>query len=209
MLSKKTQYIYLFIIYFMSNLLLYIVNLLASHEHGYIDGLRKLSQECIFLPETPITEILTSWRGSKYYVLTLDKEKRERENHLFENEKDIVHKRRYCLMTMWAFTHMWLYLIIGFYCPKLFFASFFVGVLFEYFEGYFFQCHDALDIVFNSLGFLIGYQLQKWVFKQRDAFKTGFRPSLAFFTLTTLLIAYGFFYKIKNYQTDTNKSCAQ
>lgn len=199
MLSQKKQYIYLLFIYIISNLLLFFVNVLASAEHSYIDGLHKLSHECIILQESPLTKLLTSVRGSKYYTLTLNQETRASENRASELDADMMHKRRYCLMTLWAFTHVWLYIIIGFYCPKLFLASFFVGILFECFEGYFFQCHDLLDIGFNSLGFFIGYYLQQWFFK-KGAFTTLFRPSLAVFGLSTLLIAYWLFCKIIKYQ---------
>lgn len=63
---------------------------------------------------------------------------------------------KYCFMTSWAITHLILYAIIGFLFPKMFWTSFFVGVVFEIAEWLTLDCHDLLDLFWNSLGFFIG-----------------------------------------------------
>jgi hypothetical protein len=61
-----------------------------------------------------------------------------------------------CLITFWSFAHFMLYFILGLLLPHMFLETFVIGVGFEIFEYYKYDCHDALDIFFNTTGFLIG-----------------------------------------------------
>jgi hypothetical protein len=65
------------------------------------------------------------------------------------------------LVSLWAVSHAYLYMVIGFFCPNLFIESFLIGAFFEYFEKMKWECHDGLDVIFNSFGFIIGYLLNK------------------------------------------------
>ncbi len=65
----------------------------------------------------------------------------------------------HCVMTFWNFTHLLLYTAIGFFCPDLFVETMVAGFIFELAEYQVFDCHDALDLFYNSLGFYIGFTL--------------------------------------------------
>ena len=87
---------------------------------------------------------LTTTRGENYYIGVTG-----------EEQKDVLNK---CLVTFWGGSHFILYLLLGFFCPNLFWQTFILGVLFEIYEEYMYDCHDALDVVLNTAGFLIGRQ---------------------------------------------------
>lgn len=68
----------------------------------------------------------------------------------------------YCLVTTWAVTHIALYAVLGFLFPNRFWETLAVGVVFEGLEWLTFDCHDMLDVVWNSLGFLLGSSVARW-----------------------------------------------
>ena len=65
-----------------------------------------------------------------------------------------------CFVTFWGFSHFVLYVILGYYCPNKFYTTLFIGIAFEIYEWYQFNCADPLDIVFNILGFAFGRYLR-------------------------------------------------
>jgi len=71
-----------------------------------------------------------------------------------------------CLITLWGISHAALYSIIGYCCPDMFLESFIIGVGFETWEVILMDCHDVLDIVWNSIGFMIGYYIQAYRFSK-------------------------------------------
>jgi hypothetical protein len=78
-------------------------------------------------------------------------------------DQRIKRSSRYCLMTTWAITHIVLYAIIGFLFPTLFWPTFMIGVAYEVMEWITFDCHDVLDLVWNSIGFLIGASIRTFL----------------------------------------------
>lgn len=68
-----------------------------------------------------------------------------------------------CMMTFWGFTHVLLYTILGFLFPDMFIQLFLLGIIFEIYEKYKFDCHDTLDIYFNTIGLLIGYTASSYL----------------------------------------------
>ena len=95
------------------------------------------------------TEKITCKRG-KGYFLKNGKQNAEQCDNL-----------KYCVFTMWSFMHFIFYILIGFFCPSLFFLTLSIGIIFEIFEYFTFDCHDILDVVYNSSGFGVGYLLHK------------------------------------------------
>lgn len=85
---------------------------------------------------------ITKYRGDNYYIGITDKEKKEKLDN--------------CLITWWGGTHFLLYCILGYTVPTLFWETFTLGCLFEVYEYKKYQCHDALDIILNTAGFLLG-----------------------------------------------------
>lgn len=73
--------------------------------------------------------------------------------------------QKYCFVTSWAVTHVALYALLGFYFPDKFFETFAIGVGFEALEWITFDCHDWVDVFWNTLGFVIGFLLRKVVTK--------------------------------------------
>lgn len=65
-----------------------------------------------------------------------------------------------CLITFWGTSHYMLYFFLGYWCPALFWPTFVIGVGFEVYEYVQYDCADALDIAFNTIGFLSGSLLK-------------------------------------------------
>lgn len=69
--------------------------------------------------------------------------------------------REFCLVTTWSIAHFLMYTLIGFIFPRYFWQSFAIGVAFEGLEWMTLDCHDVLDIVWNSCGFAFGAWLRQ------------------------------------------------
>ncbi len=138
-LSVNQQYIVAIIIYIIAYLycLVYAPTIAKNKS-----GLNKLHEACLFSCDS--CNILTKTRGKNYYISTT----------MTDEEKK---KSEFCLLTWWGFAHFMLYSIIGFICPDIFWETFVIGIGFEVYEhSPHLDCHDELDIVWNSMGFLAG-----------------------------------------------------
>lgn len=69
-----------------------------------------------------------------------------------------------CLITFWTLSHFILYSVIGFLLPDMFWQSFIVGVGFEIYEKYKYNCEDYFDIIANSAGFGFGWFINKLIY---------------------------------------------
>lgn len=81
---------------------------------------------------------LTQYRGKNYYI-GLDKT-----------------PNRFCFATFWSMSHFILYAFLGYMAPDYFWTTFLIGAAFEWYEHEYYDCHDLLDIGFNTAGFLVG-----------------------------------------------------
>lgn len=104
--------------------------------------LSKLFQTC-WVGDTDKPTWLQKLRGNNYWLSTGG-----------------TQQPRYCLITSWAISHVALYAIIGYMFPDLFWQSLLIGIMYELLEWCTLDCHDVLDIGWNSLGFLIGATLK-------------------------------------------------
>ena len=80
-------------------------------------------------------------------------------NYLVEDEidrKESIKSTSTCLITFYSFTHLVLYFILGYLVPSLYLESFFIGIIFEFWERYNWDAHDFLDPVYNGIGLLLG-----------------------------------------------------
>lgn len=79
------------------------------------------------------------------------------DNYIIE-KTDEVRKRRIknCSFTFWNLSHFMLYAVITFLCPQMYMEFFIMGLGFEVYECYMYDCHDAMDIVANTAGILAG-----------------------------------------------------
>lgn len=85
---------------------------------------------------------LTQYRGKNYYI-GIDK---------------TVNPS--CFATFWSSSHFVLYFFLGYTAPDYFWTTFMIGALFECYEYQYYDCHDLLDIGFNTTGFLLGKLLR-------------------------------------------------
>ncbi len=175
-LNKNKQYVIMCILYIGSFLMVLSIFYLCDVDHSYNVGLNKFINECLCLSDTKISKLLTSLRGEEYY-LTRDKYK----------------DNKHCLVSIWAFTHVVLYAMIGFFCPDLFYPSLIIGILFELGERIF-NCHDILDVIFNTIGFGIGYQVNNLFLN-----KKSFKASIFYAGLIICVILTGMCIKIVNH----------
>jgi hypothetical protein len=195
-ISRNKQYLILGFIYIISFMFILFVNKKLSTEHSHSDGIYKLVYDCIFFNETNFCKKLTSTRGKKYYTITAD---RKASNE--EDEQKFKKNQEYCLVSLWAVCHVYLYIVIGFFCPNLFVESFIIGALFEYFEKMKWDCHDGLDVIFNSFGFGIGYFLNKLIFKNNGNIM---KKSIISFILLTIVLLLVMIQRIQLYQKKIN-----
>ena len=86
-------------------------------------------------------------RGNNYYI-----------NDTTSEDKKML---EYCLCTQWNLLHILLFIFLTIIYPKYIILFWICGVLFEVFEYLFFECHDYLDIFYNTLGILIGLSFIK------------------------------------------------
>ena len=108
---------------------------------GWVKPLNEFFDKC-WVGESN-DHVLQALRGNNYWMSLTEKP-----------------KPRFCLFTTWALTHVILYAIIGFMYPTMFWPAFLIGVGFEILEWVTFDCHDILDIVWNSVGFFLGAMLK-------------------------------------------------
>ena len=134
-MKLKKEYYILFIIYSIS-----IIGMIIAYVYRkYNKFIRDKINGCLITYNSDITDFITKNRGFEY--------------------NDSIYLKD-CIVTHWHLSHLLLYVFIGFFCPNLFLLSFSIGVSWEILE-YFVQQNDFTDIIFNTIGFFIGYILNK------------------------------------------------
>jgi hypothetical protein len=66
-----------------------------------------------------------------------------------------------CIFTFWEFSHIILHMLIGYYYNA--YISIGIGVGFEIFEHYVYNCGSFMDLFYNSLGLLIGVSIRSLI----------------------------------------------
>ena len=140
-MTKTKEYLIALFIYIIA----YIYALIIAPKIGFCkvkkcDVINNVHESCLL--NCKFTKSLTKYRGNNYYIGITDDEKKA--------------KLETCLITWWGGTHFLLYLLLGYLTPSLFLETFILGVGFEIYESYAFDCHDLIDIVLNTSGFLVG-----------------------------------------------------
>jgi hypothetical protein len=189
--SSKTQYKFMTYIYIIILYATLIIVKISEKKHKYGIGMYNLIQDCVIYTEHPIVAKLTSFRGKNDFTVNNIEKNLENniKNNIEKQNKNEKDNHKYCILSLWALTHIFLYMLIGFFCPDLFIPSFLIGVIYEIVEKYSFECHDALDIFYNSLGFGIGFAINKMVFNNN----TESVSKILLKTLLIIIIAYGVF----------------
>ena len=102
---------------------------------------------------------------SNNYLNMLTKSTRGKNYWLTNNDNN-------CFITTWHIYHLVQYIFLGYFFPSYYVELICIGILFEFFEKYFFECDDIIDIVFNIIGLNIGLFLH-FIFRRR-MFPGGF-----------------------------------
>lgn len=113
---------------------------IVNKKSGILGCINKFHKESIITING--CEPLTQFRGDNYYISEMSDELKSELNT--------------CLLTTWGALHMLLYAFIGYFAPDYFWETFAVGVAFECYEAVAFNCEDPLDVVWNSIGFMVG-----------------------------------------------------
>lgn len=151
MLSKimNNSYALMFTIYAISAVLLFLIT--RSSDSPYVPNwVAPLGKFCFIQAPPSMWNFLRENRGKNYYL--------NKANGL---DKDVTPN---CMLTIWGVSHIVLYMILGWFVPDKFWETLIIGILFEYLEKTFLDCHDPLDIMWNTIGFLIGRYLRTGTF---------------------------------------------
>lgn len=102
----------------------------------------EVDEFCLYECNTPLCKnIVKNSRDSGYFL----------HDKLYEADK--------CGLTWYEITHVIFHIFIGYYYNI--YVSLGVGIGFEIFERYKFNNGSYLDILYNMLGFVIGYNIRK------------------------------------------------
>ena len=187
---KNQAYILMFL-YTVCGVGFIIAYLIKKYSKKYNKAIDKYNQLCMLYDKSNIVQKITNYRGIQYYF----------NGHLDNNndKKTILYKRKYCVVTFWSMSHIILYTLIGFFCPSLFIPSFVFGVIFEGLEKKFCRCHDLFDIIYNTLGFGIGYILNKLYFNN---ISSNVKIASIIIIIVVLLLLLDFINKIEDFSNN-------
>lgn len=111
-------------------------------KHAPESSLNQIHERC-FRKAHPLMKGLLTGRGSQY-IIGDDQQSASLDD---------------CLLTFWGTSHALLYFALGYFCPRTFWTTFWIGVGFEVYEKLQYDCADPLDIMWNTLGFKAGQYL--------------------------------------------------
>ena len=137
---RPRDYLVMALLYFLAYLYCIPFAVWAT-KRPELSKLNAAHEDCLFgLCVPSVQATLQATRGKKYII----------------TEGENSDRLKSCLVTFWSFSHFLLYFVLGLVLPHMFLEVFFIGLAFELYEYKKFQCHDALDILFNTTGFLAG-----------------------------------------------------
>jgi hypothetical protein len=120
-----------------------VAPLIPGYKNEPYNTINMIHESCIF--NNNFLKALTYGRGKNYYINS---------NASFDEN---------CIVTFWGLTHFLFHIIVGFFFPYLFWQVFVIGVGFEIYEYFAYDCADPLDIVLNTAGFIVGSYLNDMI----------------------------------------------
>jgi len=111
----------------------------------YSSFIKNAYTNCYINCKNPFCKYILQFRGDDYFLT-------------FGDEKETRVKT--CLLSLWGVLHFILFTIIGLFVPNVFFEVVIVSILYELIEYLLYNCHDALDILLNISGYLLGTYLK-------------------------------------------------
>ncbi len=144
-LLNKKEYITLYWIGLIGFLNVELMTYLTTTRFSsYID---KAYSYCYISCEHPFCKLLLKFRGDNYFLT------------FAEGQEKRINK---CMLSLWGVLHVILFAIIGYFVPNVFWEIVIISILYELAEYLLYNCHDALDILLNVAGYLIGVYLQQF-----------------------------------------------
>lgn len=195
--NKEKQYRYLICTALVFLFFTIIHISVALHRGKYRDAcLSFFSDSYIHIKDDWITKI-TQFRGKNTVsILGVDNEK----------SPELINKFSICLnnalLNSWHLIHMFNQFLYGLFVPYLFYFISIFGIAFELFEYFFTQCHDIIDIVYNTIGLSIGVVIHFMIFNTsiESIFGVSSMSVAIIFAAIIAIIFHSFmFYKIYSY----------
>jgi len=122
--------------------LVYAPSIENTSDDGFTGSVAKMNKSCLLnCTSENCTKYITDSRGKQYFISIPPSEQEHMRN---------------CIITFWGFTHFLMYFILALLVPAFYVELFFIGVGFEIYEFYKYECHDVNDIYLNTMGILLG-----------------------------------------------------
>lgn len=118
--------------------------LTTTHFASYIN---KAYSYCYLSCEHPICKVLLKFRGKDYFLT-------------FGEGQELRVKT--CMLSLWGILHILLFATIGYFISNILWEVILVSILYELAEYLLYNCHDALDILLNVFGYLMGVYLRRF-----------------------------------------------
>lgn len=125
--------------------LVYAPSIENVKDESLSSSIAKLNKSCLInCTSKKCKKYITNNRGKQYFI------------SIPQHEQEHI---RGCILTFWGFTHFIMYFILALLVPAFYVELFVIGIGFEIYEYYKYECHDMNDIYLNTFGILLG----KWL----------------------------------------------
>jgi hypothetical protein len=113
-----------------------------SNDDSFTTQIANMNKSCLLQCKSESCKnYISNNRGNQYFISIPISEQEEIKS---------------CVITFWGFTHFLMYFVLALIVPAFYIELFFIGVMFEIYEYYKYDCHDLNDIYLNVFGILLG-----------------------------------------------------
>lgn len=122
--------------------LVYAPSIENSNDDSFTTSISKMNKGCLLnCASEYCKKYITDSRGKQYFI------------SMPPSEQEYI---KGCIITFWGMTHFLMYFILATLVPAFYVELFFIGIVFEIYEYYKFDCHDVNDVYLNTMGILLG-----------------------------------------------------
>jgi len=132
------MYVGLIIFGFILDILIFKQDMIFDKNSMFTKCWENVTNRCFYNCDTGNCKKYTSFRGTTYFM---DQE-----------------ANKSCMFTGWELTHLLFHVFLGYFYNI--YVSLGISVGYEIFEYVKYDCHSALDLVINFIGFMIGASLR-------------------------------------------------
>lgn len=122
--------------------------MLYLSKTSYASTIQKAYSKCYISCEHSFCQLLLKFRGKDYFLT-------------FNEQTELRVKT--CVLSLWGVLHFVLFMMIGYFVSNVLWEVVGVSILYELAEYLLYNCHDALDIVLNVSGYLVGRILRTYL----------------------------------------------